>query len=223
MNTVTETQSLSDQLDEFNAGFVAQVPEDVAAVFQKTGEDLRETGIEGKALNVGDRAPDFDLPNAKGGTVKLSDKLKEGPVVISFYRGDWCPYCNLELRALQAALPEFEARGASLVAISPQTPDNSLTTAEKRDLEYAVLSDVGNTVAREYGLVFSLAEELRPIYDQFGLDIPAHNGDSTFELPVPATYVVDQNGVITYAFVNSDYQKRAEPSEILAAVDRIQG
>ncbi len=212
------TRSLAEELADFNASFLDKAPDEVVATMAKAGQELEQLGIVDNSLNVGDEAPDFELPSAKGGTVRLSEKLKDGPVVLNFYRGDWCPYCNLELRAFQAALPDFEAKGASLVAISPQTPDNSLTTAEKRDLEYHVLSDVGNAVARDFGLVFSLAEELRPLYDQLGIDIPAHNGDGTFELPVPATYVVGQDGKISYAFVNTDYTKRAEPSEVLEAI-----
>ncbi len=217
-DTTYISNSLTAKLEAQKAGFLEQAPGEVVAVMEKTAEELEQSRLADGSLKVGDRAPDFELPNAKGGSVSLSEKLKDGPVVLNFYRGDWCPYCNLELRAFQAALPEFEAKGASLVAISPQTPDSSLTTVEKRDLAYDVLSDVGNKVSRDYGLVFALAEELRPIYQQFGIDIPAYNGDGTFELPVPATYVVGQDGKIAYAFVNTDYTKRAEPSEVLQAI-----
>jgi peroxiredoxin len=138
--------------------------------------------------------------------------------VIAFYRGGWCPYCNLELRALQQALASIQGTGATLVAISPETPDNSLTTQEKNELEFQVLSDRDNQVAREFGLVFRLPASLLPIYEDFGIDLIAHNGNNHFELPIPATYVVRQDGTVKYAFANVDYTKRAEPSEIVNAL-----
>ncbi|MDJ0714305.1 MAG: peroxiredoxin-like family protein [Prochloraceae cyanobacterium] len=188
----------------------------------KATEDLVKSGIADRSLKVGDRVSEFTLTNAIGKEITLRSLLAEGPVVISFYRGQWCPYCNLELRALQKALPEIIANGASLVAISPQTPDNSLSTAEKNELTFEVLRDVGNKVAREFGLVFTLPEELRPIYEGFGVDLLAHNGDKTFELPLPATYVVAADGKVISAFVDPDYTKRLEPEEIVAALGEIQ-
>ena len=137
---------------------------------------------------------------------------------MSFYRGGWCPYCNIELRGLQSELASFREHGANLVAVSPQTPDNSLSTTEQNELEFPVLSDVGNTVAKKFGLVFTLPESLRPIYEDFGIDISKSNGDESFEIPVPATFVINRDGHISYAFINADYRKRAEPSDVLAAV-----
>ncbi|MEL6816065.1 MAG: peroxiredoxin-like family protein, partial [Cyanobacteria bacterium J06598_3] len=128
---------------------------------------------------------------------------------------------NMELRALQEILPEIEAAGARLIAISPETPDNSLSTQEKNELTFDVLTDDKNTVARALGLVFALPEALRPIYSSFGIDIPAYNGDESFELPVPATYVVAPNGEIVYAFAEADYTQRAEPAEVVAALKQL--
>ena len=125
------------------------------------------------------------MPNANGKTVRLDDLLQHGPVVVAFYRGGWCPYCNLELRALQKTLPEIEKHGAQLVAISPQTPDSSLSTQQKDELQFQVLSDKHNAVARQFGLVFTLPEEIRTIYKGFGHDLAARNGDDSFELTVP--------------------------------------
>ncbi|BDF94129.1 peroxiredoxin [Pseudoalteromonas sp. KAN5] len=181
----------------------------------QTTEQLIATHLKDNALKVGDAVADFSLTNQHGGTTRFADLLASGPVVISFYRGGWCPYCNLELKALNALLPDFKALGAKLVAISPQLPDASLTTAQKNALEYDVLSDVGNQVAEQFGLVFTLDERLKPIYAQFGLDIAQANGDDSFQLPLPATYVVDQHGIITYAFADEDYTLRAEPSDVL--------
>ena len=180
--------------------------------------ELSESGIVNNSLKVGDMAPDFSLPDPTGKTVQLSELLTNCPVVINFYRGQWCPYCNLEIRAFQQLLPAFQQANAQVIAISPELPDNSLSITEKHALAFPVLSEIGNTVARSYGLVFALAESLRPLYKGFGIDIPASNGDDTYELSVPATYVIDESGTIRYAYAEADYTLRAEPTEVLAAV-----
>ncbi|MGL4956447.1 MAG: redoxin domain-containing protein [Bacteroidales bacterium] len=169
-------------------------------------------------LQVGDKAKMFSLKNAKGETVKLADLLKKGPVVLTWYRGGWCPYCNIALRDLRARLPEIEALGATLVAMSPELPDSSLSTKEKNDLDFEVLSDLNNAVAREYGIVFKLDAETEQRYeDRFKLS--THNGSKSGELPIPATYIINQQGEIKYAYVNKDYQRRVEPSMI---IDKLQ-
>ncbi|MDJ1183955.1 peroxiredoxin-like family protein [Roseofilum casamattae] len=211
------TQDLQNTQQEIRAGH----SESIRATMDTATEQLRTSGIIEQACKTGDIAPDFSLPNATGKTVVLSELLKTGPVVVSYYRGQWCPYCNLELRALQQIVPDLRDRNATLVTISPQTPDNSLSTSEKNELTFEVLSDVGNQVARSYGLVFALPESLRPLYQNFGLDIPAHNGDDTFELPIPATYVIAPDGKVALGFVDADYTKRLDPSEILAALDAL--
>lgn len=211
----TEPTSLQSELSEFAAQFASRVPAEVREVMDQTGRDLEQWFAGQTPIVQGDKAPNFALPKHDGTTWQLSDALNEGPVVLSFYRGGWCPYCNLELRALQAHLPALESAGASLVAVSPQTPDASLSTQEKNELTFDVLSDLGNEVAKQFGLVFELPEELRPVYEGFGIDLPASNGDSSFSLPVPATYVIGTDAVIRYAFVNIDYRTRAEPSDIL--------
>ena len=172
----------------------------------------------GLALGVGDTAPDFELPDAQGRTVRLSQMLASGPVVLAFYRGSWCPYCNTELRGLQQALPQVEAAAARLVAISPQTPDSSMTVIERQGLTFPVLSDAGNRVAREFGLVFRVEEAVRQRYRDVGIDLARSNGDDSWELPVPATYVVARDRTITYAFVEADYSRRAAPEDIVAAL-----
>lgn len=210
--------SLTQALADLRAQSRGKIPEEALAQMDRATEELANSGIADRSLKECDRAPNFTLPDATGQSVELQSLLKKGPVVISFYRGQWCPYCNLELRTLQQALPEFESLGATLVAISPQTPDNSLSTQEKHELSFPVLSDVGNQVARQFGLVFQLPENIRAIYDAFGIDLQAHNGDDRFELPLPATYVMDRDGTIVLAFVEADYTQRLDPSEIVAAL-----
>ncbi|NEO83742.1 MAG: AhpC/TSA family protein [Spirulina sp. SIO3F2] len=213
--------TLTETLAKFQTDFRKTAPDEVKTTMGTATQDLIDSGIIDRTLKVGDTIPAVSLPNATGQTVNIQELLKSGPVVISFYRGGWCPYCNLELKALQAKLPEIKALGANLITISPQTPDASLSTAEKNALEFEVLSDVGNKVARAFGLVFTLPETLRPLYAQFGLDIPAHNGDETFELPIPATYIVKTDGTIALAFAEADYTQRLEPAEIVAALQAL--
>ncbi|EDX77376.1 Redoxin superfamily [Coleofasciculus chthonoplastes PCC 7420] len=210
--------TLTQEINTLRQQIQAKMSEETKAVMDKAMQDLVNSGLTNQSLKVGDKAPNFALPNAVGKTVELQDLLSRNPVVISFYRGGWCPYCNLELRSLQQSLAEIKKLGATLVTISPQTPDNSLSTVEKNELEFEVLSDAGNQVAKDFGLVFVLPEELRPIYQDFGIDLPAHNGDNTFELPIPATYVIAQNGTIIHAFVDPDYTKRLDPAEIITAL-----
>ncbi len=214
--------SLTQDLANLAAQMAAQMPDDVKNKMAAAATELADSGITDKVLKEGDTIPRFTLPNAAGQPIDSQDLLQPGPVVISFYRGGWCPYCNLELRALQQALPEIQKAGAQLIAISPQTPDNSLSTAEKHNLSFEVLSDVGNQVARQFGLVFTVPNELRPIYQSLGIDLPAHNGDNSFELPLPATYVVDSNGRIIHAFVNANYQQRQDPEGILTVLKNLE-
>jgi peroxiredoxin len=218
MTTGQAATSLQDQLDAFKVQLAGMVPPEVVATIGDDTAALLRSGIAAGILQVGERAPDFALPGATGATVRLGDLLARGPVVVAFYRGDWCPYCNLMLRAYQAIQPELAALGATLVAISPQTPDHSLTTAEKRGLRYLVLSDVGNAVARRYGLVFAVGEAARATYAAIGAGLPAFNGDDSWELPVPGTFVLDRAGTVHLAFADPDFTRRLEPAALLAAV-----
>jgi peroxiredoxin len=213
--------SLKAELDAFRSGFMAQVPPEIRDAMVRADMELAASGIAQRALRAGDRAPDFSLPDARGGHVGLSGLLAAGPIVLSFYRGGWCPYCNLELRALQQAIPEITRLGATLVAISPQTPDESLSTAEKNALAFPVLSDAGSATARSFGIAYDLAEELRPIYARFGHALPDKNGDESWILPIPATYVIGTDGRIALAFVDVDYRNRLEPAEILTALQSL--
>ena len=213
--------NLTQELNAYKTKFKANQPEEIKSVMAKATTDLINTPIAENSLSKGDKIDNFSLPNAVGKEVTLQSLLAKGAVVISFYRGGWCPYCNMELRALQQVLPEIEAQGATLVAISPETPDSSLSTKEKNELSFEVLSDRNNTFAKQLGLVFTLPESLRPIYDNFGIDIPAHNGNDNFELPLPATYIVTADGTVIYSFASADYTERLDPSEIIKVLNSI--
>jgi peroxiredoxin len=213
--------SLSVELAERTAQGQTALNKDTQEMYQRALAALEESGLVDRALHEGDTAPDFELPNAVGETVRLSDLLSSGPVILSFYRGQWCPFCNLELRALQRAMADIEAVGATLVAVSPNTPDTSLTTVEKHALTYSVLSDHDNLVAKQFNLVYEMTEENIESYREKGRDIPAMNGVDKWELPIPATYVIDSDRVIRYAYVDASHRRRAEPSEVVAAAARL--
>lgn len=203
--------SLAEQLRHQNEAGRARIPAEALAVMDRATAEVEGSGIAESTLGVGARVPEFRLPDATGTEVSLSSLLDEGPVVLAFYRGGWCPYCSTELRALQARLPEITAAGATLVAVSPQTPDSSLSTAEKLELAFPVLSDQGNRVAEAFGLVFTLPEALRQVYAGFGIDLPSANGDDTFRLPVPATYVLRRDGTVAWRFADADYTNERSP------------
>jgi len=207
--------SLAGQIGELKKGMAAQLSADTLQTMQQATAALAESGIARQSLKTGDVAPEFSLPDIHGTEVRLADMLAKGPVVLSFYRGGWCPFCNLELRALQKALPEINALGASVLAISPELPEKGAATQASDGLSFPVLSDRGNKVARAYGLVFVLPEQLRPIYKSFDIDLPAYNGDESFELPLPATYIVRPDGTVAHGFVDADYTQRMEPAEII--------
>lgn len=214
---------LIDEINKFQEDFKKNVPEDLQEIMKKATDKLKETNISKNALKEGDNAKDFSLSNAINKSISLDELLKENDfVVINFYRGLWCPYCNLELKALQSINDELAKLNTKLVAISPQTPDASLDTKEKNELEFEVLSDTNNKIAKEYGLVFELEEELRPIYKDFGIDIPTSNDDNSYELPMPAVYVINKNKEILYSFIDEDYTKRCEPKIILDIIQKNQ-
>lgn len=180
------------------------------------------TGIATRAKHAGDLAPDVTLPDAFGNRVRLSDVWRKGPLVIVFYRGGWCSYCNLQLRAWQREASELARLGASVVAISPQTPDNSMSTAEVNALAFTVLSDSDLEAANGFGLAYTIHPDLVDFYATAGTDIPVLNGNGQWVLPVPATYVIDTTGGIRLSLIEEDIRHRAEPRDVIAAIDGMQ-
>lgn len=190
-------------------------------IMSRSTQQLKDQKLSESALSEGDDIIGFNLPDIHGENVSLDKILSNGHAVISFYRGGWCPYCNMELRALQKILPQIKEAAANLVAISPETPDNSLTTSEKNELTFPILSDIDNQYAKSLGLVFQMPAELQELYKSFNLDVKKHNGNDDYELPMPATYVVNKSGKIIKAFVPEDYTERLDPEEILNALQNL--
>lgn len=210
--------SLQQQLTDYKALFLRTAPAERAALYEAKVAELEASFPIDKAASIGSLAPEFSLPDARGAQVSLTGLLANGPVVVTFYRGGWCPYCNIQLRAYQAIAPELTAFGATLCAISPQTPDGSLTTAETNALTFPVLSDAGNHAARAFGLVYALPQELRDALTSAGKALPGLNGDPSWELPVPATFVIGRDRRIALAHIDVDYRRRLEPDAIIAAL-----
>lgn len=219
--------ALQDKLDALKADFEGgKFPfKPTPAMLDTMHRGTAELIASGQALHAkkaGDKAPDFTLNDPDGKLVSSKDLLAKGPLVVTFYRGVWCPYCNLELQALQDALPEIEKRGASLVAVSPQTAPNSRKSQRDNKLSFPILSDEQSKVAASFGLRFSLPDYLVDLYKSFKNDLPAFNNDPAWVLPMPARYVIAQDGTIAYAEINPDYTQRPDPSEMLPVLDRLQ-
>jgi peroxiredoxin len=214
--------SLQDKLDAFKADFEGnKAPPEVVAIIHKATDDLIATGRADRALKAGARAPEFALPDAHGNLVRSADLLQRGPLALTFYRGVWCPFCNLDLQAIQDAAGEIRALGASLVAISPQTAPNRRKSERENALSFPILSDHGNVLANEFGLRYRLPDELIALYKGFGNDLAIGNGEDSWTLPMPARYVIAPDGVIAYAEVNADYTRRPDPSELLPVLRRL--
>jgi peroxiredoxin len=218
--------ALQDRLDAFKADFISgkwlrQPTKEVLDTMRRATAELIQSGQAQRAKKAGDAAPEFTLNDADGNKVSSRDLLAKGPLVVSFYRGVWCPYCNLELQALQAALPDIAARSASLVAISPQTAANSRKSQRDNKLTFPILSDVRSEVANAFGIRFALPDYLVELYKGFGNNLPVVNDDPSWVLPMPARYVIAPGGIIAYSEVNPDYTHRPDPSELLPALDRL--
>lgn len=212
-----DTTTLQDLLNEKKEGFNANVDSTKKRAYAEGIQAIIDAKVTENALQVGSKAPDFTLKNAIGNKVSLYDELENGPVILMWYRGGWCPYCNLTLRAMEDMLPQYRAGGAQLLALTPESPDKSMSTIEKHELSFEVLTDNDNAVAKTYGVVFQLTDEVKDYYEN-GFGLSAYNGNDKGELPLAATYVIGTDGIITYAFLDADYRYRAEPIEVLNAL-----
>lgn len=207
--------SLQQQLDELTLKLRALVPADRLALVDRAAGLLKDSGLAARALQQGDPAPEFELPDGDGMIWRSGELLRGGPLVIVFYRGRWCAYCNTQLQALQEVHSQIAAAGAALVAISPQTQKHSYMTRDMHKLRFPILSDQGNMVARKFGLVYRLSPELQNLYESIYTKLPGYNGDQSWELPLPATLIIKPNGIISYSSVDADWRRRPEPAEIL--------
>ena len=217
----TETNSYQENLKELRTNLGTMLPKDALNVFDQDAKNLQSNHNSILKLQIGDKAPDFALSNATDKTIKLSELLKKGKVVLTFYRGSWCPYCNLQLSHYQKTLNEIHDLRAELVAISPQTPDESLNIKEKNELDFEVLSDNGNIVARKYTTVFKNADAPVNTMTELGFDFDAHYSDDSRELPIPAVFVVNKDATILFAkSLGGDYRNRVEASEIINALKK---
>ncbi|MBS0243328.1 MAG: AhpC/TSA family protein [Proteobacteria bacterium] len=211
--------SLQSELDAFKATWTERVGPAIAQMMSDDNSALLP--LAARALKSGDPFPAATLADQLGRPVDLGSLFADGPMIVTFYRGGWCPYCNLELRAYQKLLPDIERLGARLVAITPETPDNALSTSEKNDLAFTVLSDDHGRLADALGIRFELSDAVKAYFVKAGHDLPARNGDDRWSLPMPATYVVEQGGRIALAHVDPDYRRRAEPSAVMAALQSL--
>lgn len=213
--------TLASQLEEMTAQSASRLPAEMRQTFAAAIDEVKQTGIEKSAKQVGDRAADGELVTATGEKVRLSQLWSQQPIVVTWYRGGWCPYCNVQLRAMQQALGKLDGAGARLVAITPELPQHAQETAKSNDLTFLVLHDKQNELAHQYGVVFDLPGSVAGMYRD-RLQLAKVNGYDELELPLAATYVIDTDGVIRWAFLDADYKKRAEPAEIVAAVEKLE-
>ena len=212
--------SLTEDLDMFIEDFIDTAPEEIQKDYTKGINEVRATGILDRAINVGDYAPEFKLNNAVGKEISLYDELEKGPIVLVWYRGGWCPYCNLQLQHMQMKLKEINLAGGQVIAISPELPDKSMTTKERHMLEFNVLSDVSNRVADKYKLAYTVPDYVVDHYD-LSFQLNAHNGNEENRLPLAVTYVIAKSGLVEYAFLDADYKNRATPEEVITVLKSI--
>jgi len=205
--------SLGEELEKLRRERMAN--KDIQAAYEALVNQLGRAEAAGRALKLGDAMPSFLLPNAEGRLVFSDDLLRQGPLVVNFFRGNWCPYCRHTLETLEKALPRIEAAGGQLVALTPDTGRHLMETKRKHGLTYEILSDMDGAVGLQFGVLFRAPETYRALLTRFGVDLEERHGNAGWFIPMPATFVVDQSGIIRYAFVNVDFTRRAEPDEIV--------
>ena len=214
-----QAATLGEELEQRKALAEQYVPADVQEVNRRTIEDLRASGVAGRILQVGAHAPSFELPDQDGTMVSSTSLLSRGRLVICFFRGRWCPFCVAQLEAMNSVLQRIQKAEASLVAISPQTTKQSFFMRDQHQLRFPLLSDSGNRVARDFGLVYTVPQEQKAVYSRTFVNLTFLNGDSSWELPLPATYILERNGKVAYASANPDYSQRPEPGELVRLLD----
>ena len=217
-NIKINKMNLKEELGAFAQQMSEKAPQEVLETMGAEIGKLAESGVMDTAFKVGDKAPDFELKDSKGNMVSLDSLAAKGATVVSFNRGNWCPFCNIEFKHLQNTVNEIKNAGANLVVVSPQLQEKSAQLIDQSGLSYPILFDKDNEVAKKFGIAFTLAESLRPIHKAFEMDIPAHNGDESFGLPIPATYVINSKKEIIFASVNPNWMERAESNEYLAVL-----
>ena len=208
-------KNLEQQIKELNENLAKQLPAEVLEAFGKSIQDLKTKNIEDDSISVGQKFPDFSLPNTNDKTVTLKELLQNGKVIIAFFRGSWCPYCNLELKALQDNLKQITDKNVTLVAISPQTPDYNEELKNNHHFDFELLTDKNNTLAKQLGISFRLQDYVIPTYGSLGIVLSEYNKDDNNELPAPAVFVIDTNGSITYKFVDTNYMNRINIQELV--------
>ena len=213
-----DTRSLREQFAERKELVAKYVPEEIQAIHARVIAELQQQRIAESALTAGAKAPAFELTDHNGNLVSSTELLNKGRVIICFFRGRWCPFCVGQLEAMNLVMPEIQAAGSSLIAISPQTVQQSFFMVDQHKLRFPLLSDLGNDVARKFGLVYRVPEVQQTVYRRAFINLPMANGDESWELPIPATYIIDRDGTVLYASSNPDYTERPEPGEILSAV-----
>ncbi len=213
--------SLQEKLDAFKVQFKAQAPEAAIEAFERSTQELIDSGQADNAIKAGDKVPEFVLTDPERNEVALGDLLAKGPVVISFYRGAWCPYCNIELQALEAVSDEISARGATLIAISMQGAADSRKSQRDNNLSFPILTDQGGELSEKFGLRWTLQPYVKEFFKMFKVELPVIHGDGQWNLPMPARYVIDTDGTVAYAEVNPDYTRRPEPTDLFPVLDKL--
>ena len=221
MSTTHSSPSLQQELNATAQHLATVLPPAASEIIDAGITAAEAAGLTQHSRRAGQVAPDFTLPDAAGQPVSLAELRGAGPVVLVFYRGNWCPYCNVQLRAYDQALAQFKAYGATLVAISPQTPDLTQLTAQEKDLHFPVLSDVGNAVAQQYGLAYQVGGAVYNTLHSVGIDLAAYNGDATGELPLTGTFVIAPDGHIAWASTQANFKERPDPALIVAALAKL--
>ncbi|MFK8044740.1 MAG: peroxiredoxin-like family protein [Crocinitomicaceae bacterium] len=212
--------TLKSVLDAKKAKFEEVASDEKKEKYAAGIQSVVDNRVVDSAFQIGDTAPDFSLTSAKGEQVSLYAELENGPIILMWYRGGWCPYCNMTLNAMQGSLSAFKKYGANLLALTPELPDSSISTSEKNNLDFQILSDIDNQVAKQYNLVFKLTNDVGDLYEN-GFGLSQYNGSTSNELPLAATYIIGKDKIIKFAFLDADYRNRAEPSDLIKALKKL--